>query len=334
MTVQELFKKFSFDDIVEALQNTHQKDESICDLASYKEAFDMLCNITPDGKGGEVTFDVTPREHWFDEGYLPLLANGVEGELWENIVGKEVIRPEDNPFTDAELVGAILWGATFYGFTPHKEWHPHEEFYTKYGERAQQLERKQYLPYLRNKKKISELKDFSIPMPFGVAFSMEDWHLIKCRQTHQNRQKRKRYYRLEKRFEWLKKLDKRHHLIDTIRVATGMPYDTLAEIILKAKTIHETWYESHTYGKKDRVEYITNLIGCYSSDLSSLFSDDDEIHILIHTTQDYPLSDKELQSLKDFFMSFFSNIQFNIMTGIDKHVGVELSIQFIGIHHQ
>ena len=333
MTVQKLFRTLSFDDIAKALQNTHQKDESICDLASYKEAFDMLCNIAPGGKGGKVTFDVTPREHWFDDGYLPLLANGVEGELWENIVGKEVIRPEDNPFTDAELVGAILWGATFYGFTPHKEWNPREEFYTKYGERAQQLERKQYLPYLRNKKKISELKDFTIPMPFGVAFSMEDWHLIKHRQAHQNRQKRKRYYRLEKRFEWLKKLDKRHHLIDNIRAATGMPYDTLAEKILKAKAIHETWYESHTYGKKDRVEYITNLIGDYATDFNTNFCDADEINILVHTTQDYPLSETELQSLKHFFASFFSNIQWNLLTGIDIHVGIEISIQFIGVHN-
>ena len=172
MTVQELFRTFSFDDIVEALQNTHRHDESICDLASYKEAFDTLCHTLPSGEGGKVTFDVTPQEHWFDEGNLPLLANGVEGELWENIVGKEVVRPKDNPFTDAELVGAILWGATFYGFTPHKEWNPHEDFYTKYGERAQQLERKLYVPYLRNKKKISELKDFLSPMSFGIAFSL------------------------------------------------------------------------------------------------------------------------------------------------------------------
>lgn len=331
MNVQELFQKFSFDDIAEALQNTHQHDESICDLASYKEAFDTLCNIKFEGKGGEVTFDVTPREHWFDEGSLPLLANGVEGDLWENIVGKEIVKPKDNPFTDAELVGAILWGATFYGFTPHKKWNPNEEFYTRYGERAQQLERKLYLPYLRNKEKISELKDFSLPMPFGIAFSLEDWDLIQYRQKHQNRPKRKRQYRMEKRIKWLKKVDKRHHLIDSIRTATGLPCNELTEKILHACAIHETWFESHTYGKRNRIEYITNLIGVYASDFCTNFCDD-EIYILIHTTQDYPLSEKECQSLTDFFTSFFSNVHWNLLTGFDKHVGVELSIQFLGIH--
>lgn len=189
MTVQDLLNKFIFDDIVKALQNTHRNDESMCDLASYKEAFDTLCNIKFEGKGGKVTFDVTPHEHWFAPHTLPLLANGVEEDLWENIVGKEVVRPENNPFTDAELVGAILWGATFYGFTPHKQWKPYEEVYGKYGKQAQQIERKLNLPYLRNKKTISRLKDFSSPMRY-VAFSDEDWDQIHCRKEHQNRQKK------------------------------------------------------------------------------------------------------------------------------------------------
>ncbi|MDE6689133.1 MAG: hypothetical protein K2J86_04545 [Prevotella sp.] len=331
MTVQELFNQFSFDDIVKALQNTHRNDESICDLASYKEAFDTLCNIKFEGKGGKVTFDVTPPEHRFDPGNLPLLANDVEGDLWENIVGKEVVKPEDNPFTDAELIAAILWGATFYGFNPHEKWEPNEVFYTKYGERAQQIERKLYLPYLRNKRKASELKDFSLPMPFGVTFSLEDWDLIECRKEHQNRQKRKRYYRMEKRYKWLMKLDKRHHLIDTIRTSTGGAHDVLAERILNAKAIHETWYESHTYGKKDRIEYITDLIGYYSSVFSTLFTDVNEINIIVYTSQDYSLADNEYQSLKDFFASFFKDTQWNLLQGCDNHIGLELSMQFIGI---
>ena len=65
---------------------------------------------------------------------------------------QKVIKPEDNPFTDAELAGAILWGATFYGFNRHNRWTPFEEIYSKHGEKAWELERKQYLPYIRNKK--------------------------------------------------------------------------------------------------------------------------------------------------------------------------------------
>ena len=78
----------TFDDIAAALRYTHRNDKSIQCLAGYKEAYDTLSNIEFNEEGGEVTFDVTEREHWFDKYNLPLLANGVEGDLWENIVGK------------------------------------------------------------------------------------------------------------------------------------------------------------------------------------------------------------------------------------------------------
>lgn len=141
MTVQELFNTIGFPAIAGALRHTHQNEESTECLTGYKEAYDILCNLPFDGCGGEITFDVNPREKWDDEDSLPLLANNVEGDHWENIVGKTVVRPDDNPFTDAELAGAILWGATFYGFTPQDRWHPYDESYSKYGVLAERLER-------------------------------------------------------------------------------------------------------------------------------------------------------------------------------------------------
>ena len=113
MTVQELFNTIGFPAIAEALRHTHRNDKSTECLTGYKEAFDILCNIPFNGCGGAVTFDVTPRERLDDEESLPLLANNVEGDYWENIVGKAVVRPDNNPFTDAELAGAILWGRRF-----------------------------------------------------------------------------------------------------------------------------------------------------------------------------------------------------------------------------
>ena len=110
MTVQELFNTIGFPAIAEALRHTHRNDKSTECLTGYKEAFDILCNLPFEGNGGKVTFDVTPREKWDDEGSLPLLAHNIEGDYWENIVGKTIVRPDNNPFTDAELAGAILWG--------------------------------------------------------------------------------------------------------------------------------------------------------------------------------------------------------------------------------
>ena len=140
MTVKELFNSLAFDKIIEVLRNTHRNDSSIKGVVAYKEAFDIICLTEFKGEGGEVTFDVTsPREAWYEPHNLPLLANNVEGDYWENTVGKTVVKPDDNPFTDAELAGAILWGMTFYGFTRHAEWSPREKRFTSFGERPEYL---------------------------------------------------------------------------------------------------------------------------------------------------------------------------------------------------
>ena len=86
MTVQELFKSLGFKAISDALLHTHNRHElTVHDLAGYKMAYDRLCNMEFNGEGGEVTFTVTPREEWDDFHSLPLLADNVEGDIWENI---------------------------------------------------------------------------------------------------------------------------------------------------------------------------------------------------------------------------------------------------------
>lgn len=198
MTVKELFLSVGFENVLSALRNTHRNDRSIKCVAGYKEAFDIICLTEFEGEGGKVTFSVTPKEDWFAPGNLPLLAKNVEGDYWKNTVGKTVIKPEDNPFTDAELAGAILWGMTIYGFTRHSRWTPVEQRFTKYGEMAERLERKLYRPYIRDKRVKRELNGKE-EMPYGVAFTLEVWDRILSGEKHQNRSKRKRFYRLELR---------------------------------------------------------------------------------------------------------------------------------------
>lgn len=158
MAVKELFLTVGFENIIKALRNTHRNDESIQNVAAYKEAFDTICLTEFEGEGGEVTFNVTsPREAWYEPHKLPLLANNVEGDYWENTVGKL------------------------------------------------------YLPYIKDKRKKRELKGKK-EMPHGIAFSMEIWNRIHQGEKHQNRAKRKRFYRLERRIAELKRLDKRREI--------------------------------------------------------------------------------------------------------------------------
>ena len=98
MIVKELFLSVGFDNILKALRNTHRNDRSIEGVVAYKEAFDIICLTEFEGDGGEVSFDVTPREKWSEPHALPLIANNVEGDYWKNTVGKTVVKPKDNPF--------------------------------------------------------------------------------------------------------------------------------------------------------------------------------------------------------------------------------------------
>lgn len=330
MNVQELFTQIGFDAIMDALRNTHRNEPSIQHPAEYKQAFDNLSTLAFSGEGGEVTFDVTPREEWFTPHSLPMLARGVEGDYWNNIVGKEVVRPEDNPFTDAELAGAILWGATFYGFTSHNQWHPREEIYSEYGRRARELELRQYRPYIRDKKILKQLKkdDF----PYGnIAFPMEIWDKIQIREIHQNRHKRKRIYRLEKRIEQLKNLDKRVKKIDEIQHDTGKNIGDLKNRIMQAGSIIPDWRECHLHDGENRVDYATDLMTNYFPTASDILGIGEESIVIFYTLPENKLTLEERNKLEDFLTSASGSTKVNFYDGVNPEQDFPLGIEFVGI---
>lgn len=328
MTVKELFLSVGFDNVLNALRNTHRNDHSTRNVAAYKQAFDDICLTEFEGEGGGVTFDVTPRDEWSDPHALPLLANNVEGDYWENTVGKTVIHPEDNPFTDAELAGAILWGMTFYGFTRHAGWSPREEIYTIYGERAERLERKLYLPYIRDKREKRKLKGKE-RLPFGIAFSMEVWNQIHHGEKHQNCAKRKRFYRLKKRIARLKRLDKRQHLINTLHEKCGFHDVQLEERIINAGSIQEMWRDSHVTGLSARAGYFEDLLSNYFPTFKDICEGGEELIIVAYTSDTTPLTEKEENELRALIKSFGHIIPITFTTGVDNEAKSDIALQFI-----
>lgn len=328
MTVKELFNSLTFNEVINALRNTHRNDRSIEGVVAYKEAFDVICLTEFDGKGGEVTFDVTPREKWDSPDSLPLLANNVEGNHWKNTVGKTVVKPEDNPFTDAELAGAILWGMTFYGFSRHAGWSPREERFTSFGERAERLERRLYLPYIRDKREKRRLKSKE-GMPFGIAFSMETWERIHHCEKHQNRAKRKRYYRLKKRIARLKRLDKRQHLIDTIHEKCGFHDPQLESRIMTAGSINETWRDSHVADLANRTNYLEDLLTNYFPTFRDICGGGEELLIAAYTSETTPLTDEEERQLRNVVRSFEPKVSITSIKGVDNEAKADIALQFI-----
>lgn len=329
MTVQELFNSLTFDDIMAALRCTHRNDRSIRNVTGYKEAYDVFCNLKPAGEGGEVTFDICPREEWFTPHSLPLVANNVEGDYWENTVQKTVIYPYGNPFTDAELAGAILWGMTFYGFTKRDKWPPNDETYSHYGERAKLLERKLFIPSLRDKTIKQKLKKRELP--FGIAFTMEVWNEIHQRQRHQNRSKRQRFHRITQRIEQLKKLNKRQHLINRLQEAFG-PDAVSALEILKAEAINEKWFDSHCYGKLPRLDYLIDLLENYCPYFNEICQSGDHHIVVCYTADTTPVTDDEKNRLHLFLSNHFSpGSNGQLIFATDNTLPNEMALQFIGI---
>lgn len=329
MTVKELFLSVGFDNVLKALRNTHRTCRSIEDVVAYKEAFDIICLTEFEGEGGKVTFDITsPREAWYEPHNLPLLANNVEGDYWKNTVGKTIVKPDDNPFTDAELAGAILWGMTFYGFTRHAGWSPREERFTTFGERAELLERRLYLPYIRDKREKRKLKSKD-EMPYGIAFTDKVWKQIHRGKIHQNRAKRKRYYRLKKRISLLKRLDKRQHLINTLHERCVFHDVQLEERIINAGNIQETWRDSHVTDVSARADYLEDLLSNYFPSFKDICEEGEELLIAAYTSENTPLTNREEQKLKFLIDSADKNLPITFITGTDNEAKADIALQFI-----
>lgn len=337
MTVKELFNSLSFDEIVNALQNTHRNDDSVSCLYGYKEAFDIISNTEFNGDGGEVTFDVTPREECFLFGNLPLFADNVEGDYWENIAGKTIVKPDSNSFADAELAGAILWGMTFYGFTPRQIKETlHCEIgnlaYTKYGYQVKELKVKNILPYVSPETR-RDLKQQLKDEPDCMSIYLSEWYELSKRRMRMNRSKRKRDYRIRTRIEYLKTLDKRWHLIDTIVKHTNVPIDKIEPLIINAREIYETWRESHVYGKTDRIDYIIDLLSNYHPTLDDICKDADEIIMIVYSSRERPLTEKEDNRLYTALKPIFivRDIVPTLIKGMDDNVKEEVALQIIAI---
>lgn len=239
-----------------------------------------------------------------------------------------MVKPENNSFTDAELAGAILWGMTFYGFTRHAGWSPREECYTTFGERAERLERRLYLPYIRDKREKRELKSKK-GMPWGIAFTQEVWDKIHYREKHQNRAKRKRYYRLKKRIAELKRLDKRQHLIDTIHKKCGFHDPQLESRIMTAGSINETWRDSHVADLANRTNYLEDLLTNYFPTFRDICEGGEELLVIAYTSETSPLTDEEERQLRNMALSFEPKVPIAFIKGVDNDAKSDIAFQFI-----
>ena len=112
---------------------------------------------------------------------------------------------------------------------------------------------------------------------------------------------------MEKRINWLYKLDKRQNLINTVREASGLPLDDFADKVINARSIHESWFESHTYGKSDRIKYMKELIGKYMPGFNYEFKECEDVYLFVYSTNPV-VSEIELSELSHFVGNNFKEM--------------------------
>lgn len=342
MTVKELFKALSFDEIARALQQTHFRDVEnfIGQSAEYKMAYDQFCHIEPEGDGGEVTFDIVSPESLVNTEAIAIVANNVEGQCWEDILQKEVIRPADNNVPDAEMAGAILWGATFYGFTPHSQERCFDDFFnddSPFATQAYRLDIREMLPYIKDKEERRELRKLIKGNPDGVPCSSETLAYLRKRREHLNRSKRKREYRMSKRQDALWKMNRRYHDVERLRkfgiIEVPGFMESLIKKIYNAKSVNDVMLESFAYNKAGRIEYLKELLDKYACEMKRPENSTSILTIIVWSSESYSLNSDERKQLSEFLKSFFklpaSSIQ--IVFGATKASNPEIQIQFISI---
>jgi len=343
MTVQELFRSIPFDEIATALQSTHFRgvNNFISSSAEYKEAYDQLCNIEPDGEGGEVTFEISPHEDWDKPECTRLLANNVEGDYWANILKKEVKKPALNPFTDADLAGAILWGTTYYGFTPATIDRCFDEMFnddSPFAIQAYRLAIRKMLPYIKDKRERRELKKLSKGKPDGVPCSIESMKYLHERRKHLNRNKRKREYRMTKRETAIWNMNRHHHLIERLfkfgKIEDENIVNGLVSWIYRAESVNDVLLETFTYSKISRIDYIKELLGKYCTKLQGTYRKDTRLYIIAWCSATHPITSDERTQLRQFLMEFFGEPSSNIdiLFGTSMTYNSELQLQFINIY--
>lgn len=346
MTVQEFLRGIPFTDLVEALRNSQLYKGDILCIFAYKEAFDILCNMPPKGKSEDVRFYVSHDE----SGNPYFWSEGLEDYSMEDIVGKEIKMPKNNPFTDAELAVEIIWWATYLGFTPREErdfLNPkNHRFCTKYSIMAHQLTGKQYLiyPYCKDVKKRMRKAVRNPYKPYSFKESYEvKWYfdMVRCdiKGRRLNRAKRKRKYRMEKRIDWLRKLDQRQLLVENIAGIVekhDLDVAILSGMIMSANAVMETWRESHTFDKSSRMDYIIDLCNNYYPNLGEdLISHCHLCFVIAYTAPGKTMSPQEEAALKALLDTNFERTgrSYRLLYGEDAQFEEEIALRFIGIKY-
>ncbi len=236
MTIKELFKQVSFEELCPQLKSYVKTyyvfgKDLVEHLYLFREAYDRLRLLKPSGQldsyidkmqqNGVAVHKEVEVICYDDSGKGNInLSIDLEGS-WEYNLSLELVLPKDKTISLAALAALCLWQLTYDNWSGyqeessiHRALNPHKSS-NKYEVALERLENsiykrqtpKLFLPKLKK----DRLMRFTI-LPAGASNKM--FNKFFKGDDRMNRSKRKRTYRQEERKEFLKKMGNRQAVID------------------------------------------------------------------------------------------------------------------------
>ena len=289
MILKDLLLKYEFDALVPDLIAIDEQVKN--NLFGFKEAFDTLRRMTPEGDGREqiiVSECVETNEDGLEtERYLH--ASNCEGEIWSSCLVKEVVLEAD--VTELCALARILWHITFWGFTPEGEaFNDYEKSpMNEYERKAFTLRYHQFCNYARVKRKRN-------PTISDRALSFEGWEIYNRRKARRNRAKRMRDARQDRQIEKYTRMGKIQRLIESITLTGLDAIESSYAYLFDTKEIFKTGFYSRTTDKGSRAQYIAdNITKYFVNDIS----DYTRVGIVISFSEGSECGSEEIRTIYD-----------------------------------
>ena len=333
MTVKELFKSLEFKDIAKALKEKYgHYENALRPLTEYKEDYIIILHTEFSGEGGSITF----KEDGDSDVYM------IEGDSYDNIVGMEVILPENGAISAVEAAAQIIWSAAPFGRVTSGQWHSFFEDMVspskgeEYALKAKRVDILLDLPYCRDKKIKRELKQQMNSLEEDLCLSVEAdrwlmFHLEKRKKVRHNRSKRKRAYRLEKRYEDLCRLSEVHKWLNRIKGRLGLLPQNIEQIILASGSIDQISYQTHTYGETSRIAYLEDLLTnpLYREDSETFEKLNSKFICILYSSKSSPCTQEEINMIAKILGSRFKDKEWYLFLCTDITLEEELELEII-----
>jgi len=332
MRLKELLLSTDFNALVPYL-----KKEGDLFIRQYREAYDILCHLTPadDSKirNHKIRVEWHKPEEGFEDEEPYINVYNCEGDLWESNVAKEVVVNNDCKLCKEEIVAKILWSCTFYGYTPHTTEDTFEnrimhKMHTLYGMKARKLEQKLYFNYLPGKAKKESLYVMKLSESDSISLSSEEWDYCHKRMKKASRIKKKRDHRLQKRIEELDYKEKYESLRAKFLGGKDITYHDM-DFIYDGYHMFLTQMETHTYGEMSRVSYVKMLTSYNKQETEKEFIDLQKLVVVCRVSSASPLTGKETKEIKDIFKQLVGNAELMFGTIEDDSFGSELHLTIL-----